>query len=396
MVELNVVDPFAHYKGTVEYFENEHLNECPMQMRRVGWSLGNECPFRCNHCYSMSARRKGADLTKEIVDRITSQLAENSIEGVTLGGNEPIFTNGKNVKNSLLPYIIERLEEYGIKKCLITSGVSATYLEKHFPKAFAQLDHVAVSFDSPIEAEHNENRGAKLYQVALQTLDLCERYNIPKTIIMCGMNWNFTPDRLKLFVDLGRQHKAFVRVNPIKPVAPDHQKVKLSASQYYQGFRYLLEVCDSYEIGEPPLAMAVGTAHGKGCPCGRSTFRIHSITPDGKVPVSPCIYLHDFKFGNLIKDELSSILVSPPFRAFRRRYANPDAIDGSVDTLRTACGGCTARSYLHHLFSTGEKSLFKQDPLLKIQSGFPHVQLMHSNEVTIHQDYMCTWIGKPR
>ena len=33
----------------------------------------------------------------------------------------------------------------------------------------------------------------------------------------------------------------------------------------------------------------------KRCPCGRTSFRIHSITPTGEVHVSPCVYLHDYK-----------------------------------------------------------------------------------------------------
>ena len=37
-------------------------------IKNIGWTLGNDCPCKCKHCYSFSVRQNGQNLTKEIVD----------------------------------------------------------------------------------------------------------------------------------------------------------------------------------------------------------------------------------------------------------------------------------------------------------------------------------------
>lgn len=67
-------------------------------IKNIGWTLGNDCSCKCKHCYSFSVRQKGKNLTKEIVDKVIEQIEKLNVETVNLGGNEPIFTNGLNVK----------------------------------------------------------------------------------------------------------------------------------------------------------------------------------------------------------------------------------------------------------------------------------------------------------
>jgi MoaA/NifB/PqqE/SkfB family radical SAM enzyme len=48
--------------------------ETEKQIKNIGWTLGNDCPCKCKHCYSMSVREKGKNLTKEIVDKVIKQV----------------------------------------------------------------------------------------------------------------------------------------------------------------------------------------------------------------------------------------------------------------------------------------------------------------------------------
>ncbi|GEB76403.1 radical SAM protein [Sporolactobacillus inulinus] len=82
--------------------ELEKLSECEINIKNIGWTLGNECPYRCAHCYSMSSRHKGMDLSVDIIDRVVEQVADLGVETINVGGNEPLFTNGLNPKKSLL------------------------------------------------------------------------------------------------------------------------------------------------------------------------------------------------------------------------------------------------------------------------------------------------------
>lgn len=190
---LSVINAKEHFDRQVGPIEHEDADECPIDIKNIGWTLGNDCPYRCSHCYSMSAREKGMDFTPEIVDRIIEQLALNGVETVNLGGNEPLFTNGPNPRNTLLPRIIDGLVDAGIIVGLTTSGVTALHLERDHTATWRRLNDLDVSFDSPFEDEHNANRGAKLYKQAIRTLELAQEYGLDHTMIMCGMNWNFTP-----------------------------------------------------------------------------------------------------------------------------------------------------------------------------------------------------------
>jgi MoaA/NifB/PqqE/SkfB family radical SAM enzyme len=100
-------DRFEHYKLNVgPTHEFGDLPETQATIRKIGWTLGNDCPYRCTHCYSMNARVKGRDMSVEMIDRIVEQLRVICVETVNLGVYEPLFTNGPNTRKTLLPYII--------------------------------------------------------------------------------------------------------------------------------------------------------------------------------------------------------------------------------------------------------------------------------------------------
>lgn len=128
-------------------------------IKNIGWTLGNDCPCKCKHCYSFSVRQKRKNLTKEIVDKVIEQIEKLNVETVNLGGNEPIFTNGLDVKKSMLPYILKELNKRNIKVGITTAGISLIALKNTYPECLELLNDVDISFDSPFEKEHNENRG---------------------------------------------------------------------------------------------------------------------------------------------------------------------------------------------------------------------------------------------
>lgn len=397
-----IIDSKEHYQKNLVAKEFTDIDECQVDIQNIGWTLGNDCPYRCKHCYSMSAREKGKNLSEEIILKVINQLKKLNIKTLNLGGNEPLFTNGIDPKKSLLPFIIDCLDDMGISIGLTTSGITALYLEKHFNKTFSLLNDIDVSLDSPYENEHNENRGNKIFKLAIETLELCKTYNKECTIIMCAMNWNFTEDRIIEIVNLAKKYNANIRINPIKPVESKHMSNNLTIEQYYAGFSLLMKLCDNLDLTEPTLAGISDYQSSKRCPCGRKSFRIHSITPDGKIPISPCVYLHDYKVGDLLVDDIRDLIFSEAFRAFRRRNKHPEKIVGCTDCkfLNICGGGCAARAYLYNLHTTGNRTLFVKDPLcpkeLTYDFEFEKDPQIISNVDLVHKDYLCTWIGRPR
>jgi radical SAM protein with 4Fe4S-binding SPASM domain len=397
-------DRFEHYRlnvGPTNEFGD--LPETPPTIRNIGWTLGNDCPYRCTHCYSMNARLKGRNMSVAMIDRIVGQLRMNGVETVNLGGNEPLFTNGPNAQDTLLPYIIESLVQAGIIVGLTTSGITVLRLYRDHRHAFDLLNDVDVSFDSPFEDEHNRNRGARIYEQAVEASRLCQAHGKPHTCIMAAMNWNFSLDHVDALVTLATRLDANIRINPVKPVEPTHMQVALPATMYYRGFARLLQRCEPVDLGEPPVAAVTDYEAARRCPCGRTSFRIHSITPNGKVYVSPCVYLHDYKSDlDLLEHDLSDIIRSPQFRVFRQRNANPERIDGcdGCALLRACGGGCAARAYLYRAHETGgRRSMRARDPYCPKEIGpadvFPQRPVIRTTERLVHMDYLCTWIGRP-
>jgi radical SAM protein with 4Fe4S-binding SPASM domain len=395
-------DAYAHFAKKTFHAEHAELEECAIDIRNIGWTLGNDCPYHCHHCYSTSARKDGRWLDIALVDRIVGELARNGVETVNLGGNEPLFTNGLRIQDSLLPYIVRQLHDAGIEVGLTTAGVTMTGLLKHFPETLPLLNDVDVSLDSPFEAEHNANRGAAIYREALRALEICREHGVERSVIMCAMDWNFDRAHLEALVGVARRYEANVRINPIKTIEAEHLALKLTPERYYDGFAFLLDACRSVDLGEPPLAAMAGFGGARGCPCGRTSFRIHSIQTNGSIPVSPCVYLHDYKVGDLAVDALSDIVRSPEFQTFRRRNARPDCIPGcdGCDLLESCRGGCAARSYLSRAHTEGERSLFSRDPYcpkqFPIARDIPQVPALLEGVNLVHKDYLCTWIGRPR
>lgn len=368
-------------------------------IKNIGWTLGNDCPCKCKHCYSMSVREKGKNLSKEIIDKVMEQIEKLGVETVNLGGNEPIFTNGLNVQKSLLPYILKELNKKNIKVGITTSGISLIVLKNIYPECIELLNDVDISLDSPYKNEHNENRGGDVYKYAIEALEICKDKGIESGIIMCAMNWNFTKERIDGLLELAKKYDSNIRFNILKPIQKEHFKFVPSKSQIIENYKYLFEKCDTVELSEPTLSGLVDNTKVQGCACGINSMRINSITPDGKIPVSPCVYMHDYRVGDLLTDDIFDIINSEQFKAFKIRKENYKNIDGCKDCEKAEIcrGGCFAMAYTYKRCETGEKDLYARDPFcpkdIKIDKP---IEYKKGIKQLVHENYLCTWIGKPK
>ena len=69
------------------------------------------------------------------VDRVVQQLVNLGVETLNLGGNEPIFTNGPNLEDSVLPYMVRTIHDAGIVVGITTYGITALELYRMDPVA---------------------------------------------------------------------------------------------------------------------------------------------------------------------------------------------------------------------------------------------------------------------
>jgi radical SAM protein with 4Fe4S-binding SPASM domain len=212
----------------------------------------------------------------------------------------------------------------------------------------------------------------------------------------------FKKDRIRDLVNLAKSYGANIRINSLRPTEKRHMKLVPSFEQYYEGFSLLMELCEPVDLTDPILSGITHNQFSKRCPCGRTSFRIHSITPDGKIPISPCVYLHDYKVGNLVHDDILELIKSRQFKSFRIRNKNPELVKGCAecDMFNLCGGGCAARAYLYAANTLGIKSLFERDPFCikdaTVNYRFPQNPSIQNNLNLVHKDYLCTWIGQPK
>jgi radical SAM protein with 4Fe4S-binding SPASM domain len=371
------------------------------RFQNIGWTVGNYCNAKCLHCYSWKVRKDSKEfLSLPEIDLIINKLKCFGVKTLNLGGNEPIYTNGPDLSKTTLPYILRELKENNIPVGLTTNSVSFKYLQKNFKEELLLLNDIDFSLDFPTKEQHNANRGIDLFDSVIRSIRDCKDIGIDCSIIFCAQQSNFDLPNLKKFLDLASGLDCELRVNILKPVSPEMKEKMPTLKQFYEGYAYLLANTDCITLGESCLSSILGI-NCNGCPCGNHSFRINGKTKEGKVPISPCVYAHDFRTGDLLTQSLDEITSSAEFERFNsRRLKIPKAcIEVDCPFLETCRGGCTSSSYLYYNDLDSRDPYCFKEYLSKY--GKDPIELLTNPSfkkggLRVHDNYLCTWIGKPK
>lgn len=366
-----------------------------MKIKNVGWSIGSYCNARCKHCYSWKMRSGTSDiLTKQEIDIIIDKLINYKIETINFGGNEPIFTNGNDVSKTMLPYIINRFYEAKIACGITTNGFTASYLYDNFKNEFLKVNDWDFSLDSPNRDDHNNNRGSKeAYDNVLRGLKLCTLYNRPKSIVIAGMKNNLDKKSLDGFLGIVRKYNSDFRINFLKPTQKEHLELFPSFELVLEAINYLMHYLEPVTLSEPAIA-AYGGVKCSGCPCGIYSFRIKS-KKNNRVGVTPCVYM-DLDGGDILTEEIESIVNSYVFKQYTKRNLKipRECKELNCEYDEMCRGGCTARTLLV------TQDMERTDPYclkkLEKDNNNSSFELAHDGMIRVHDNYLCTYIGKLR
>jgi radical SAM protein with 4Fe4S-binding SPASM domain len=376
------------------------------RITHVGWSLGNYCNARCAHCYSWQLRKTPRALGEQDADRVLAQLARHGVQTVNLGGNEPIFTHGPEARRSMLPRIVREATALGLLVGVTTNGTSALLLEELDAEACRLVHEWHVSIDSPFPEEHDRNRGGRYFELAMRALARLQEHGAHRTLIYTVMGCNSSDAHVEALFRLASSTGCDVRINTLKPTELEHRGLVPTPEQYFRFFREVARLSEPSVVGESTLAAMWGLP-SEGCPCGTTSLRVHSITEQGTVPVSPCVFLHELKVGDLLTEELSDLVERPEFRAMqRRREMTPEPCRARACPLLASCrGGCAARAFLEAPAGSVSEALDRPDPFCPeeaLANGNPDVlplpcalEVRHEG-IRVHEGYLCTTIGRAR
>lgn len=370
-------------------------NKC----QNVGWSIGNYCNAKCNHCYSWNKRKESSEiLSQEEVDVIIKKLINYGVHTINFGGNEPIFTNGADLNKTMLPDIIKKLNNANIKCGITTNGFTFMHMYENYRDEFLMINDWDFSLDSSCKEEHDKNRNREgLFDNVIKAIEICKKLNIPCSIVIAGMKFNLTKSSLDGFLAMAKRYDVELRINLLKPVQKAHFALLPSVEQVYDAFDYLTNNTDFVSLSEPVIAAQMGVPTN-GCPCGVSSFRIRSKI-NNRVPVTPCVYL-DLDAGDILTSSIDDIVKSSVFTDFKKRNLSfpQKCKEMNCEVIDQCRGGCNARTFLvtNDMNEPDPYCIYNMQTKRKTQSIPIFTQNNENDRVRVHENYLCTWIGKPK
>jgi radical SAM protein with 4Fe4S-binding SPASM domain len=109
--------------------------------------------------------------------------------------------------------------------------------------------------------------------------------------------------------------------------------------------------------------------------------------------------MHEFKVGDLLKDDIFDIVNSPQFRSFasRRKDLPKECRESDCEYIEKCRGGCSARSYLVY-GNLDSKDPYCPKDYVKATGTEPDLpkrpEIGCHNGIRVHDNYLCTWIGE--
>ncbi len=133
----------------------------------VVWNISRTCNLNCIHCYADShAVKYPGELSWEQCRAVIDDLADYGISALLLSGGEPLL-------HPMLPKLLERATERGLKITISTNG---TLITADYASLFKKLSvaYVGISLDG-IGEVHDRFRGMKgAFDRAVRGFRLCE------------------------------------------------------------------------------------------------------------------------------------------------------------------------------------------------------------------------------
>lgn len=232
----------------------------------VGIGLTNECNLACPHCYrpTLAQQRLSIPQIETILDHL-------DVASVNLGV-------GENGVHPEYRQMLALLRGRGVKTAITSNGYSLALLTN---EELAGFHSVELSFDFPTKAEMDRFRGPDAWDMAITSLERCQRLRIPTAVAAVMMSTNY--ERMQELARFARGLGCDLRVNVYQPVTSEDYT--LSYDQFWEGFAGLFAAGPVVVCSEPLVNALMGLETARGNPCGRRSIR---ALPAGTL--TPCPY----------------------------------------------------------------------------------------------------------
>ena len=212
---MNLIPPM-NFKNGLRYLKNFTLNK--FTSKKVPYSAQIELTLRCNAAcpFCSFPTMEENDISKEMsTEQIKYLIDQISLLGV----NSLSFTGGEPTLRKDLPELIYHA---GVKHDFMIGVATNGYL---MPKLFKEngklqgLDYLLLSLDYPFKEQHDKNRGIKVFDRVIETINFANQRDIKVIISTVVMKENFP--YLREICELAESLNCSIEIFPCENIIRD-------------------------------------------------------------------------------------------------------------------------------------------------------------------------------
>jgi len=248
------------------------------------------CNLKCKHCCIENMKYDAPVLTIENVRKLANQADELGISQMNLAGGEPLmFKEFDELIKAINPnkfYI--GLDTNG----LLINDKSAQHLKE------IGVDKVKVSIDSIDEDLHNDNRNAKVYKRAIESIFIAKKAGLHAIVNTVATNVNVRDGQMERLAKFGQDNDIDINVLVLAAMGKVDGRTDLQITA--EDTKFMWELSNKYTLFHRDIFGSYGIEYG----CKAGNINIY-ITKYGEV--YPC-YGIPISFGNIAQESLKDIL----------------------------------------------------------------------------------------
>ncbi|MEO0092401.1 MAG: radical SAM protein [candidate division WOR-3 bacterium] len=322
------------YKDSLLWRKRTNYLSAPTE---IHFSITNDCPMHCQHCYVDSGEKLKRELTTNEIKKAISILSSMQVFHIALGGGEPFAR-----KDCL--EIAHYCREKGLVPNITTNGY---YITEKLAKECRVFGQINVSMDG-IGEYYKLSRGHNGFPIADKALRLLTKYN-PRVGINCVVsrdNFEHIPKLVEYAKKLNLHSILFLRYKPTGRAKELYQKRHITKEQGIKLLPLIIQLAIQNSIRlyidcsftpmlyyhkiHPKILDYIST---HGCVAGDS---LAGTLADGRI--NACSFAQgDGGFIFSIKKEWHS---NPHFIRFRNWIKSAPEPCKSCDYLKLCRGGC--------------------------------------------------------
>lgn len=212
--------PVRGIETSVSYWSRYSLTPKPSVMYL---ELTYRCTCRCQFCerWKIGPKLAPKELTTKEIKKLLTDAYQLGVRYLGLTGGEPflrkdIFEIGKFAK------------KMGFNVTIASNGTLIT--EKNIKEVATAFDSVAISMDGIAKETHDSLRGVEgVYDLAMKTLDLLKKWQVPLTVNMVITKQNFM--EIDQYTQFFSKKRIPIQLTPVHEYQKSYLKVKPALKQ---------------------------------------------------------------------------------------------------------------------------------------------------------------------